>query len=244
MTNLLDSSGESLPLPRIIAVASGKGGTGKSTSALALAHVLAHDHSIRVALLDLDPQASVTEFAGLRPVDNPAQAPPIEAHGITMFPGGRALMHATEAEIGANIDRALSLARVAIVDLSPASGDVGHRAVFARQDVLLLLAVRLDLAGLRAVRELTAMADQRKIPYRVAPMFGKRWSVAIGSAGALPALRGFYGEVVTDTTIPEDVKAAEAAGVRLPVTRYAPKSRAAVGYRALAAELLALGVQP
>lgn len=227
---------------RLVATSSGKGGTGKTTLSLALAHVLAEGNeraegSGRVVLLDLDPQAGLTDYAGQSAADDPLRAEPVEVHGMTLYRSGRALGNATEADLAKHLARASSPAgRTVVADLSPALGDVGHRVVLSRPGTLVLLAVRLDGGGLKAARELTALADAKGVEYRIVPTFAKRWAIA---QTVLSSLRAFYGAAVTETVIPEDVKAAECVAAGEPVTLYAPRSRSAVAIRDLVAELAA-----
>lgn len=238
MTTLF-TPGVPAPLPRLIATASGKGGTGKSTLTLALAHVLAQDHGAPVAVLDLDPQASITEFAGLQPSDDPLHAEPQEAHGFVVYRAGRLLHEASDGALIAHVDRALASGRTVLADLAPALSDGGHRAILAHPDALLLLAVKLDAGGLRAARELSQMAEHHGLPFRIVPTFAKRWTIATTT---LQNIRSFFGSVVTETAIPEDVKAAEAAAAELPLGRYAPKAKSAQAVRELAEELLGVRV--
>src|SRR5947208_5975187 len=50
---------------RIIAVINHKGGSGKSTTAVSLAHFLA-DSGQRVAVVDCDPQGNISSLVGLK----------------------------------------------------------------------------------------------------------------------------------------------------------------------------------
>jgi chromosome partitioning protein len=52
-------------------------------------------------------------------------------------------------------------------------------------------------------------------------------------------LRQHFGELVFETVIPRSVKVAESPSYGEPVIAYAPSSRGAVAYRALAAEVAA-----
>ena len=230
-------------MTRLLALASGKGGSGRSTLALALGAQLAQDGA-RVAVVDLDPQAGATDYAGLEPADDPLGAGPVDAHGFTIYRAGRALAHASDAQIARHLERALSVgADVAIADCSPAWTDAGHRALLARPDVELVLVVRLDAGGIRGARELSDLARARGIQYRVVGTFAKRWTVAQAIESSL---RGFFHEYMARTVIPDDVKAAESAAAKVPLSLYTPRSRAAQAVRELAAELAgaAAGLMP
>ena len=48
-----------------IAIANHKGGVGKTATAQTLGAVLAAEHGRRILLVDLDPQASLTQAAGV-----------------------------------------------------------------------------------------------------------------------------------------------------------------------------------
>lgn len=51
---------------KAIAVMNMKGGVGKTTTVINLAHILNHDYKKRVLLVDCDPQCNTTEFYGVK----------------------------------------------------------------------------------------------------------------------------------------------------------------------------------
>lgn len=217
---------------RVVLVASGKGGTGKSTLALALAHAWAAT-GLRVALVDADPQAGVTTAAGLAPAADPLTASPAAAHGLALYPAGRALAGAHPEAHGARVRRAADAAEVVVVDASPALGDAGHAGAWPLAD-LVLVAARCDAAGLPSVAETVALAEAAGKRVRVVPTFLAPTGLAKESHAFL---RGRYGDRLVVAAIPQDARAAEAAGVGRPVTLTAPRSRVADAVRALAEEL-------
>lgn len=115
--------------PRVLAVASGKGGTGKTTSALALAHAYAAAGA-RVLVVDADPQGSASAWLGVPPAAGPtlvdvlagdamldAAAVPSSWPGVDVLPSAPAL---------AGADRALSGRPLAALGLRAAVGRAGR----------------------------------------------------------------------------------------------------------------------
>lgn len=214
--------------------ASGKGGTGKTTVTLSIGSVLA-ERGKSVVLLDLDPQAALTEFAGEAPVTNPLKADPVEVHSMVLLRGGRPLAFAAEGDISDHIERAAAIgADYLLADMSPAWSDVPHRAMLSVVD-LLVLVPKLDAGGLPGIRELVEVAAEHGIPHRIVPTFAKRWTLAWEVEASL---RNQYGTRVTKSMVPEDVRAAEAVAAGLPISIYAPTSRASEALHALVAELI------
>ncbi|MBV9880758.1 MAG: hypothetical protein JO180_09705, partial [Gemmatirosa sp.] len=157
---------------RILAVAAGRGGTGKSTLAFAVADTLRRlGVASDVALVDLDPQAGLTGYAKRAPAADPLHDPPVDVHGLTFFRGGRALAHASDTEIARHLDRALDDRedRVVVVDLSPALTDAAHRVVFQRDDVMLLGAIKTEPGSFQSLNELVAYVSRRGLSYVLVP---------------------------------------------------------------------------
>ncbi len=214
------------------ALASGKGGVGKSTLALALADVLA-SRGLRVALVDLDAQGGATLAAGLVRPDDPITAPASLAHGFTIFTSGRPLAFATVEQLEQRIATAAASADVVLLDLSPSLTDAAHAAAM-RAATLVLVVARTDAAGLPNVAETTQLATSAGRPFVVVPSIKGTTGL---SREAESFLRGRYGAAVANTAIPHDARAAESAGVGRPVTQTAKRSKAAAALQALADEL-------
>lgn len=217
----------------VIVFASGKGGTGKTTLAFALADVWARTGA-RVAVVDADPHAGFTTAAGLEPAAA-AGLPPVVVHGFTLYAGGRALAGATMAEHRARLTAAQAGADVVLVDCSPALTDDAHRAALSLA-ALVVVCARTDAAGLRNVEETADLAAGEGVAVAVVPTFRTGTGLSRESEAFL---RGRYGDRVTVTTFPADARAAEAPGSSAPVTRSAPRSKAALAVVALRGELAA-----
>ena len=223
-----------MSLAPVLLFASGKGGTGKSTLALALADWWARTGA-RVVLVDADPQAGCTTAAGCPPVASALAAlEPVPVHGFTLYPAGRPLASSPVAEQAARLMAARKGADVVLVDCSPALTDAAHLAALPLASLVVVCA-RTDAAGLRNVAETVDVATGAGVAVVVVPTF--RTSTGL-SREAEAFLRGRYGDAVTVATFPNDARAAEAAGAGVPVPTHAPRSKAAQAAAALREELV------
>ena len=212
---------------RILAVAAGRGGTGKSTIAFALADALRQSGTAAdVALLDLDPQAGLTGYAKRAPTEDPVRDPPVVVHGLTLYRGGRALAHASDDEISEHSSRALAAGvdRVLVVDMAPALTDAGHRVIFNRDDVMLIGAIKTEPGSFQSLNELVAYVSKRTIPYVLVPAIHR--SVMLNNTTLL-AMQNQHAGHFSEVVIPLDGKAAECVMAGKPVTMFARRSRAA-----------------
>lgn len=221
---------------RMIAVAAGRGGTGKSTLAFALADALRHKFpDQRVVILDLDPQAGVTGYARVEAAPNPVTDPPVPLGDITLFRGGRALASASETEIRQHINRAVSGDdTLVVVDMAPALTDLMHRVIFDRPDVLVLGAIKTEPASFKSCNELVQLASAKGLPYILVPTIHRK--ILVNSTMLLTLQQQHSGHVA-DTIIPLDGKAVECVVAGKPVTTYARRSRAAMAVAQLVDEI-------
>jgi len=222
---------------RILAVAAGRGGTGKSTIAFALADALRRSGTASdVALLDLDPQAGLTGYAKRAPTEDPTRDAPVVVHGLTLYRGGRGLAHASDEEIAEHVDRALSAGRdrVLVADMAPALTDAAHRVVFNRDDVMLIGAIKTEPGSFQSLNELVAYVAKRGIPYVLVPAIHR--SVMLNNTTLL-AMQNQHAGHFSEVIVPLDGKAAECVMAGQPVTMFAKRSRAAVAITQLVDEI-------
>lgn len=224
---------------RIIAVGSGKGGTGKTTVAAGLGYALASEHGRAVALVDFDPQGSLTRFTGQRAVADPLRAEPIEVHGMTLYRGGATLAGVSPAALAAHLERVATPGRTVVVDLRPMLDDPGHAVVLGQPELLLLIVPELNPEAIPEARKLAAMAEARGVAFRIV---GNKEENRRPVKRALGFLASGFGSAMSTVVIKRGAAVAEAHERLQPVTAYAPDSPPGLAIRALAAELVEEGV--
>jgi len=224
---------------RVLAVGSGKGGTGKTTLAAAIGYALATEHHRDIALVDFDPQGSLTRFTGQRAVADPLHAEPVSVHGMTLYRGGATLAGVSAAALTAHLGRAVRPGRTTIVDLRPMLDDAGHAVVLGDRRTFLLIVPELNPESIPETRKLAAMAEARGVGYRIV---GNKEENRRPVKRALGFLSSGFGAQLSPTVIRRGAAVAEAHERLQPVTAYAPDSPPATAIRAIAAELVEEGV--
>lgn len=201
----------------VITVAQQKGGTGKTTLAANLGAALAADR--RVALLDIDPQRSLTRGHALRPAKVPALT-------LSDVSGWR---------VSAELDRLKKTHDVVLID-SPPHIDTDARLAIRGAD-LVLIPVQPSPPDVWAAEGTLKLAGAEKRPTAVAlnrlPASGKLRETVIAQLQA-------SGHRLLTATIGNRTGFASAFANGLGVTEAAPRSIAANELRALLAELLEL----
>ena len=237
---------------RTLAIANAKGGTGKTTTAVTLAHGLAL-RGQRILLVDADTQGQAARALGLRPTiglaeviagQTPAKQALTEARpGLHLLAGGEGLALAkreiSRRDVGSEwvISEALEpLASAfdwAIVDTGPGWDVLTVNAIFASDAVLAPVSLEpLALMGLADfARSLEKVQRYHRAPLRwVLPTFADRRRRQTGEL--LDQLRAHYGDRVCDP-IRATVRLSECAAFGRTIFEHDSHGPAAQDYLAL-----------
>jgi chromosome partitioning protein len=253
--------------PFKIAVGSQKGGVSKTTTTLSLGACLAESNGQpgrSVLLIDLDPQANLTMALGVNPgglrrmigdalleqssllaVSRESTVPRLDLvpanQGLLVLDkvlfGRPGFEYRLRQQLGSHLGQQYD---VAIFDCPPAFGTLTMNALTAAD--LLLIPVPCDYFSARSLQQFLELVDlvqhntNPALRYRILiTMFDKRNRI---SHVIHDQIRRKYGSAVLNTLISIDTKLRESPVIGQPITQYAPNSRSAQEYHALATELM------
>ena len=250
---------------RTISMVNQKGGCGKTTTAINTAAAFA-ELGKRVLLIDFDPQSHVTIGLGYDPntfertiydvLSEPGMAvADVVVHTNTphldLVPCN-VLLASAELELAGMSGKELLLGRalqavrdrydLCVLDCPPSLGVLTLNALVTSTDIIVPVQVHYyALEGLKRLLETVRIIRQRFHPYS-----GENISLLLTfveerttfSRQIQQQMREIFGELVLNTVIHRNVRLTESPSAGVPVLKYAPQSKGAADYRALAAEVL------
>lgn len=250
-------------MSKILAIVNQKGGVGKTTTAINLSAALALE-GLPTLIIDCDPQANTTGGLGLGKDDERPSTYdvllghataeeailPTSSEKLSCIPSSRHLTGANfelaqgekrEFRLKEALDPLREKYPFIVLDCPPALDLLTLNSLVAADG--LLVPMQAEYFALEGISELMSTLERVTDTFNpklalegvILTMYDQRTSL---SQQVTDNLKAFFGDKLLQTTIPRNVRLAEAPSHGTPVIQYDPRSRGAESYQELARELL------
>jgi len=251
-------------MPKILAIASQKGGVGKTTTAINLAAALASQY-YETLLIDFDPQGNSTSGFGIRKSGLTSSIYNVLIDGDSLdsvtkptlldlckiVPAGLDLVGAEielinvparEARLKSAIAGLQKVYDFIIIDCPPSLGLLTENALTAAHSII--IPIQCEFYALEGLGQLLKFVEmiKRSLNQSLAvegvllTMYDSRLNL---SMQVREQIIKYFGEKVYKTIVPRTIRLAEAPGFGQPITTYDKRSVGAEAYMKLAKEIIA-----
>jgi len=257
------NAGKAAQMGLVYSVVNQKGGVGKTTTAVNVAAYMAMTGA-KILLIDLDPQGNATSGLGIDRANVKASTYDVLVDELSMVEAiqssiveNLSVLPATLDLAGAEVEMMPKMARenflrnalepikdefeCILIDSPPSLGLLTLNALVASDAVL--IPIQTEYYALEGISQLLKTIDLVKkhlnpnlgIAKVILTMFDNRTRLA---NQVVADVRQYFGDKVSPTIVPRNVRLSEAPSHGVPVAQYDPKSRGAMAYHKIAEEIL------
>lgn len=250
---------------KIVAFMNQKGGVGKTTTTVNVGSIIANEHNRRVLLVDLDPQANLSDHLGLDPNHTEQSVYDVlidgadprlvirRVHGLEVLPANLdlagaevelALMERRETRLREALAGIVDQYDYILMDCPPSLGLLTLSGLTAANSVIIAMeAEYLALRGMsQLIRTVERVGEMLNPGLHIAGVVFCRYDPRTTLAREVKAeVEAHLPGKAYEAVVRQNVRLAEAPSRGLPIIEYDGKSAGATDYRRVAQEFLARG---